>query len=553
MSVEPGALVAASWVSAEFERLGLVPIGDDGGWFQAFEIPLPKLGAGNALEAEVAGKKQAFAVETDWNPFAATASAQATGPLVFAGYGVVNPEKSYDDFAGLDVAGKVVIVLRKEPPWTRGPSERATFIAKLNQAAGKGAAALLVVNDEKSAAGKRPDVPFPWSANLGVVPGSGKIPFAFVTRRTGAALLAPLGKSLTELQASIDAAEGGPRPASAPVPGVVVRVETAIERSRGKNARNVVAMLEGRDPVLKEEFVVLGAHHDHVGRAQAGGSAGGAADVGKIHPGADDNASGTAALLELAEAFATAKERPRRSLLFLSFSGEELGLLGSKHYVDHPIRPLGRVSVMVNCDMVGRYREDPGLEIGGVGSGEGLQALVEKANAPHALKIKWDPQGVAPSDNTSFFLKKVPVLFFFTGVHEQYHTPRDTWDTLSYDGATKVTSLCRDVVLDLANRDARVAYTTPPKREGRRAALGIVPAAGSDAGGVVVQGVADDGPAAKAGIREDDVITAIGETVVSSLADLGRALASKRPGDEVLVKVLRDGVAKALPVTLGSR
>ncbi len=552
MSTEPGGLAASQYVADEFQRLGLKPVGDDGGWFQGFEIPLPKLGPDNAFELARGEAKRSFEVEKDWNPVGVSPNAEAEGPLAFAGYGVVNADKSYDDYAGLDAKGKVVLVLRKEPPWTKSPSRHATFLAKLNEAVGHGAVALLVVNDAKSAA-NAPDRPFSWAQSVGAPPASAKIPYAFVTRATAAALLEGTGKDVAAVQAEIDGAEGGPKPKSFDVPQVRVRIRTSLTRSRGKNARNVVGLWEGSDPALKSETVVVGAHHDHVGRGTMAPSAGGPQDIGKVHPGADDNASGTAAILEIAEAFAAAKERPRRSLLFLSFSGEELGLLGSLYYVEHPILPLDQVETMVNCDMVGRYRESEGMEIGGVGTGEGLQALVEKANEPYRLRLTWDPQGVAPSDNTSFFLKKIPVLFYFTGLHEQYHTPRDTWDTVNYDGEVKVTSMCLDAVRLLANRDVRIAYTTPPKREGNRAALGIAPAGGADTGGVTVAQAMDGGPAAEAGIREGDVITAVDAYVVTSLGDLGRALAAHKPGDKVLVKVLRNGEAKALPVTLGSR
>lgn len=552
MSTEPGGMAASQYVADEFRRLGLKPLGDDGGWFQGLEIPMPRLGTGNALEVAVGDAKTAYEVEKDWNPIAVSPNAEAEGPVVFAGYGVVNAEKGYDDYAGLDAKGKVVLVLRKEPPWGKGPSQRATFLAKLNEAVAHGAVALLVVNDAKSAE-KGPDRPFPWSQNVGATLGSGKIPYAFVTRAVAAKILEAAGKDPGTVQKAIDGAEGGPKPSSFGVASVRVRLRTSLERSKGKNARNVVGLLEGGDPALAGETVVVGAHHDHVGRGTMAPSAGGPQDVGKVHYGADDNASGTAAILEIAEALATAKERPRRSVLFLSFTGEELGLLGSQYYVEHPALPLDKVVTMVNCDMVGRYREAEGMEIGGVGSGDALKEVVEKANAPYGLKLSWDPQGVAPSDNTSFFLKKIPVLFYFTGLHEEYHTPRDTWETINCEGEAKVASMCRDVVVAIANRDARIAYTTPPKREGNRAALGIVPAGGADTGGVTVSQAMEGGPAAQAGIREGDVITAVDAYVVTSLGDLGRALAAHKPGDKVLVKVLRNGEAKALPVTLGSR
>jgi len=551
-STEPGGFAASQYVADEFERLGLEPRGDDG-WFQPFEIPIPRLGIDNAMTIVLEDARIPLVVEKDWNPLSVSPKRDVTAPLVFAGYGVENPDKGYDDFAGLDVKGRVVLVLRREPPWAGGPSAHATFLAKLSEAAKRGAAALLVVNDPRSR-GTNPDRLLSWNGALGAPPGSATIPYAFVSQATAERLLAPLGKSLAELQQAIDEAPGGPKAvSSAEVKHVSVRVATSIERSSGRNARNVCGFLPGSDPALSKEVVVVGAHHDHVGRGLVG-SAGGPADEGKIHPGADDNASGTAAMLEIAEALATAPTRPRRSVLFLSFSGEELGLLGSVYYVNHPTVPLADMDVMVNCDMVGRYDAKRTMEIGGVGTGAGLRETVERANAPYGLVLTWDPSGVAPSDNTSFFRKRVPVLFFFTGIHPEYHTPRDTPDTINYVDAERVTSMCRDTVLDLAGRDARVAYTTPPpEAAGGKAALGIQPAPGSDAGGVVIQAVVEGGAAATAGLVEGDVIVAIGPYVVDNLRDLFKALGSLKPLEKVLVKYVRGAEHRTVDVVLGAR
>ena len=548
MSVEPGAWAASAYVATELHRLGLAPAGTDGTYFQPFTIDLPRLAPGNTLEVGGDRASRSFEVERDWNPMAMSPSTTAAGELVFAGFGVVDAQRGYDDYAGLDVTDKVVLVIRREPAREGGFSEHATFRAKLARASERGAAALLIVNDRATGTPER-DPLLHWSETVGVTPGSALLPVAFVSKATADALLAPLGRGIAALQAEVEGG-GTARPASRRVPGTTVRLRTAFERSKAKNARNVAALLEGRDPARRDEIVVVGAHHDHVGLGWFG-SAGGPTAQGRMHPGADDNASGTAALLEIAEALAVAP--PRRSVLFLSFSGEELGLLGSEYYVEHPTLPLARTVTMVNLDMVGRYDPARKLEIGGVGTGAGLQALVEAANAPYGLALAWDPQGVAPSDNTSFFRKRIPVLFFFTGLHPEYHTPRDTWETVNAEDGAKVASLALDVVRVLGDRDDRVAYTDPPKVERARAALGLVPARGSDVGGVVVAEVTEGGPAAKAGIRAADTITAIGLVVVKDLRDLAKALAARKPGDSVVVKVLRDGAEVTVTVVLGAR
>jgi hypothetical protein len=277
--------------------------------------------------------------------------------------------------------------------------------------------------------------------------------------------------------------------------------------------------------------------------------------VGKVHPGADDNASGAAALLEVAEAMATAKERPKRSVVFLAFTGEELGLLGSLWFVKNPTCSLADVVAMVNLDMVGRYRAAEGLEVGGVGTAAEWKELVSAANKSeeYGFDFRWDPEGEAPTDSTSFFRKKIPVLWFFTGLHADYHTPRDTWDKVDAAAEAKIATLTRDVVVAVADRPERLAFTQPPARA-RGAALNIAPGAGTEGGvGVVVGEVLEGGAAEKAGIRAGDVVTAIGAYVVANVRDLMAALAAHKPGDSVLVKVQRDGVEQALQVTLGSR
>jgi Zn-dependent M28 family amino/carboxypeptidase len=564
MSTEPGGQMASEYVAAEFARFGLKPMGDEGGWFQGFEIPHLHLDPGNALELETVevgamgdvaeGGRRTFAIEKDWNPFSISRVGEASGPLAFAGFGVCAPEKDYDDWKGLEVEGRVVLVLRKEPFGGKRPTAHAAFLSKLAEAAKRKAAALIVVNDAASAADGG-DRMFHWSVPMGPAPGSAEVPFAFVTRKTADAMLAPLGKDVVALEEAIrkGAGEGKPRPVSCAVPGAKVRIAVALGRAAGKNARNVIGLLEGSDEKMRDEVVVLGAHHDHVGLGWFA-SAGGSAAAGKIHPGADDNASGTAALLEIAEELTAAgKTRPKRSVLFLSFSGEELGLLGSAYYVEHPVVALDHVVTMVNCDMVGRYDAQKSLEIGGVGTGAGLQELVTKANAPYGLTLTWDPQGTAPSDSTSFFVKDVPVLFFFTGLHAQYHTPADTWPTLDYADGEKVAALCRDTLLALAAAEKRPAFTKPPPRPGaNRAILGISRGAPGDAPGVVVGEVAKDGPAAKAGITAGDVILAIDAAPTKTAEELLRALAPHAPGDSVKVQIRRGDETKVLTVVLGS-
>jgi len=541
ISVE--AVRASAWIAAQWERHGLLPKGTDGTWFQPFTIAEPVLEEGNALRTEVGGEVHDHAVEREWNPFSVSPRATAEGEVVFAGYGIQAPDRGYDDYAGIDVKGKVVVVLRKNPGWRE--AQHAAFLKKIQVAAARGAAAVLLCNNPDTTKGGE-DAIGHWSASLGPPTGSAPIPFAFVTQAIAQRLLDPSGERIGDLEAALRST--GPR--SFAVPGARVRVSTALGATREQNARNVIGFLPGRDPDLAEEVVVLGAHYDHIGLGLFG-STGGAAAAGQVHNGADDNASGSASLLELAEWFAQPENRPRRSLLFIAFTGEERGLLGSVHYVEHPTVPLQDCVAMVNLDMVGRCRGEC-LEIGGVGTARGLQDLVARQNERHRMNVTWDPDGVAPSDSTSFFRKGLPVLFFFTRLHDDYHRPTDDAERIEYATMVRICNLVADVVTAIADADERLVFTKPPPRP-RPPVLGIVPSPEADPRGLVVRSVAEGGPAASAGMEEGDAIVALAGQVVRDIDTLRAALSKLEPGKTVPVEVLRGDERVTLKVTLGGR
>jgi hypothetical protein len=539
MSTEAGGRMAAEYVAASFRQSGLAPKGVDGTWFQPFTVPLPVLGEGNLLAMKAGEASRSYALGTQWNPISVTATADVAAGLVFAGFGIAAKE-GRDDYAGLDVKGRVVLVLRRAP--TRQLMDHAPLLAKLNAAAQRGAAALLVVNDAGTVK-EGGDVLLPWNAHIGAAAGSAKIPFAFVSRAAAGEMLAAAGLDLDAVET---AARAGA--ASRALPEVEVRLRTAMSETREANARNVVGFLLGRDPELADEVVVIGAHHDHVGRGGPGSLAGPEGRA-HVHNGADDNASGTALLLELAEWFARGENRPRRSLLFLSFSGEELGLLGSIHYVKHPLVPLEDTVAMVNLDMVGRCTKN-NLEVGGVGTARGLRELVAAANRVHGFEVRWDAQGEAPTDSTSFFRAKIPVLWFFTGMHADYHRPGDDADKVCYDDLGRITRLTGDVVRAIAEQDERLVYTDPPKQR-RRARLGVQPSAEPHERGVALQSVVPEGPAAAAGLLAGDVLLTVAGQTVRTVPDLHEVLRKLEPGKPVAVTVLRDGAEVAVTITLG--
>jgi hypothetical protein len=304
--------------------------------------------------------------------------------------------------------------------------------------------------------------------------------------------------------------------------------------------RNVIGLLPGRGS-LADEYVVIGAHYDHLGVVVPRGSR---EAEPEIHNGADDNASGTAGLIELARAFAhTGVEG--RSLLFIAFSAEEIGLLGSKHFVEHPTVAMESIVAMLNMDMIGRLRDDR-LQVFGTQTAPHFEDLVTRTAAELELEVRTSGGGFGPSDHTSFYRRKIPVLHFFTGIHHDYHRPSDTADKMNSVGGAKVTEAVYVVAWELVSAPEPPQYVAVPERgparTGLRVRMGIMPSYVEDEDpGMVVDGVSPDSPAEKAGLREGDRLLMIGEHEVDGVYNLMDALAAYSPGDEASLTVIRDG------------
>jgi hypothetical protein len=546
----PGAERAAEYVSRAFRDAGLAPGGDVGTFLQTFAVPTGiRLGARNRLGMP-SDPARVLTLGIDFTPLPVSDDGVANAELVFAGYGITAPDLGYDDYAGVDVRDKIVLALTREPRWHdatspfRRPdayhySERSH---KLINARRHGARAILLVEHPGITPERLPALRG-LSQSLGILA-------AAVTRAAADGLLRAAGQTVAGLAAAIDGALA-PRSLAA---GVTARLEVSLVRERGTTA-NVVGILPGRDARLREEAVVVGAHYDHLGRGGEGSLA--PDQTGAIHHGADDNASGTAAVIALAERFAKGGGTPR-TLVFVAFAGEEMGLLGSAQYIRQPAWPLRRTAVMVNVDMIGRLRDT--LYVGGVDSGSGLRAIVGDAtrDARVAAELRGDP--FAPSDHTSFYLAGRPVLFFFTGAHADYHRPTDTWDKLNADGLRAVTDVIARVIeavaaAPVAPAYAKVAATAPGRVRGAYGAyFGVIPEFGERAQpGVAISGVRTASPAERAGLRAGDVIVKFGDVDVKTLEDLTFALRGKRAGDRVPVGVLRDGQTREVEATLEER
>lgn len=556
-----GERKAADYIVRHFKEWGLEPVGDGGTYFQRYSIgDTSGLGEKNALSIRFGGETVELAVGKDFHPFSFSANARVEGELVFAGYGITSTEPAYDDYAGLDVSGKVVLILRHEPqqkdassPFAGAEwSRHAFFETKVKNAEVHGAAALVIVND-----------PVFGEDGLFGLSGAGdagtSIPAVHLTAAAGERLFERAGKNLEETQKAIDAEL---KPVTFSLGGTATVESDLVKKEL--ETRNIVGMVRGSDPAVADEIVIVGGHYDHVGYGYFG-STWGARGAGKIHNGADDNASGTSAVLELAQAFATPGLSPRRSVLFMLFSGEERGLLGSQHYCDHPIFPLEKTVAMVNLDMVGRG-ETGKFSVNGVGTSPGfkemcqkIEAAIEKSSGAD-LKLRYGESGFAPSDNTSFYQKRIPVLFFFTGTHDDYHAPTDDWDKINVENLDLATKIAFFVLVDLSIlRETRPEFNERGLAAGGGGGphpdspiLGIYPGE-SEEEGVLVERVIPGAPAEKAGLQGGDLIVGLGDRDIAGMEDLFEALAAHKVGDEVDVKIVRDGEERTIKATLGKR
>ncbi len=553
----PGIKLARDYIAREFAGYGLQPGGDDGTYLQAFGVT-----TGVAVKQPsslVVNDRESLTLDSDWTPLGMSGSGHVNGKLVFVGYGITAKEYGYDDYAGVDAKGKVVLVLRYEPPpkddkspfqkWPRY-SNYATLRAKMNNARDHGAVGLILVDLQQ---------PKPLARELislrGIVPrNDNNVVAAQVTRERAEQWFEPQGSSLSVFKEKIDRDE---KPNSMPLRDTAVALTVTLEPIRGR-AENVIGILPGSDPALRSENIVIGAHYDHLGLGYYGTRD--SSTEGQIYHGADDNASGTAVLLHVARHLAESNSKLRRTLVFVAFSGEEVGLLGSRYYVEHPPFPLSTTRAMLNLDMVGRLRENR-LTVFGAHSAPGLSGIVNDAARRVGLEIK-ESDSVGRSDHMSFYNKKIPALHFFTGTHPDYHRPTDTWDKLNTEGMVQISDLVATVAQRVADTQVPMNFVSLPSRppsssdepsRGYGAYFGSIPDFGEAVDGVRLAGVTEGSPAALAGLREGDIIISFAGSKIHDLEDLVKLLRAKKPGDEVEIVVLRTGAVLTVKTTLRAR
>lgn len=449
----PGLSKAADYIASRFSQASIRSL-NDSGYLQPFPVTTgAKAGPNNSLRWLQAGKTSELQMGKDFEPFAFSANGYVGGQLAFAGYGITACEYGYDDYASIDVKGKVVVMLRHEPQEYEASSsfegrvytEHSQLFRKLLNARAHGAAAVLFVNDTANHSG--PDNLEKMSSLPS--PGGASIPFTGI--RSGVVeqwFREAAGRSFEDAQKEIDRKLEPQSFAFAGDLSVELRTDVDAET---RIASNVIAWLPG----YTSEYVIVGAHYDHLGLGEQYSLA--ANTTGVIHPGADDNASGTSGVLAVARLLAE-QPKARRGVLFVTFAGEEIGLLGSTWLTSHPVLPLRDAIAMLNMDMIGRLRDNT-LTVGGTQSGEGLRATVEAAAKRFPLVLQMDGQALyGSSDHTAFTSHGVPALFFFTGLHADYHRPADTVEKVDARNTALVTDLVAAVTAFLTASPERPKF-----------------------------------------------------------------------------------------------
>jgi hypothetical protein len=514
---------AAEFIAAQFSRSGLKSDLVAGGPYQRFNATMAvKLGPNNRLAlvgpSKEPDKPQRIELKPgeDYNPLAIGATGTFDAPLAFAGYGITGGEEHYDDYAGLDAAGKAVVILRHQPQQGdpksifggTSPSQHAAFVRKVANAADHKAAAVIFVSDgfdiQKSVAEAHrkwqdaldrlshehaalkktekpsleqieaqrkkiddllrqvtsaadrirtlqdPILPFDGAGRHSAGPN---LPVLYCRRSVvNRVVQAAGGTDLASVEKQIDS---GPSPQSRPLHGWRAVGQVDLERTQAA-LKNVVAVCEGQGPAA-DQTIVVGAHYDHLGY---GRSAGPTADPKSIHPGADDNASGVAVMIEVGRSLGQRKEKLGRRVALVAFAGEEIGLLGSQFYVNQGPFPVEKTVAMINLDMVGRLRDEK-LTVGGTGSAAEFSALVDDLNRHYGFQLTKSPAGFGPSDHLPFYGRKIPVMHFFTGLHEDYHKTSDRWEKLNLAGMRRIAGMVTEVVVALANARERPKYVAP--------------------------------------------------------------------------------------------
>ncbi len=540
-----GDKLTVEYIVNEFEEYGITPAGEDG-YLQPFDyISEIKLGKDNSLS--IGNGELINGSGEEFTTLYLSANGTAQGNIVFVGYGINAPELNYNDYAGIDLKGKIALMLMYSPgynnPHDNPFSKYERLRIKCAAAKEQGAAGIIVVKGPES--GEDELVKLRMSG-----PGETMdIPVMNVKRSYVEYIFTNTKKmTLSEVQKNIDSLR---TPMSFESGGGMAQLKADLVRIKALT-NNVIGKIEGKDPVLKNEYIVIGAHMDHLGDGLKYGSLHDS-HVAEIHNGADDNASGVAGILELAQYYSTKKKDLKRSIIFMTFSGEEAGLIGSAYFTKSELMKKYNVVSMINLDMVGRLTDNK-LTIGGTGTSSIWQGLLDSLNKTYSFTAAYNKDGYGPSDHASFYGKDIPVLFFFTGLHKDYHKPSDDWQLINADGEAKVLNMVVGIVNYVNTLSAKPDFikVTEEKKEtnmGFRVTLGVIPDYSSTKEGLEITGVKSGGVAEKSGLQGGDVITKLGQYEIKNIYDYTDALTKFKPGEESEVTFVRGTETKTVKFT----
>ncbi len=553
---------SAARIIAEYQKFGLQPAMPEGSYRQPFDVALGDVVISEATHVKLTapdGTVTNLKLGEEFQPIRRGANGEAGGGLVFLGYGIRSDDEPYDDYADINVEGKVVVVIRREPQNYDGGAFKGTATSsnayidrKLELLKKAKAAAVLFVNDFSSSPTDETD-------ELATPSSFGNdgdaLPFAHVRQSIIDRVLSatPLktkdGASLSSLKAVAQSIDASLKPLSQELAGWSADVTTKFQANT-VTAYNLIGVIEGEGSQA-DETIVIGAHYDHLGFGGYGSRS--PNRNGEIHNGADDNASGTAAVLELARRTASGP-KPKRRMVFICFSGEERGLIGSNYYVLHPVVPLDDTIAMINFDMIGNLKNNV-VEVNGVGTAEEFRGIVTRADEASPIEITIVDGAFAGSDHLPFYLKQIPVMFCFTGMTSIYHTPDDDFETLNIDGAVSVIDYSEQLLRGIDGLEKPptfIAAQSGKRRAASRAPfLGIQPdLAASGTEGIVIRSVREDSPAQAGGLQTGDVITKVDETTVEGYQTMIEILIESKPGDKLKLSFKRGSEVKETEVTL---
>lgn len=524
--------VAAKYIKDQMEKSGFKLIGKNGYQFFSF-ITHQEVGPNNSLS--IAGKKLIYG--TDYTAFPFSSSDTLNTNLVFAGYGfnIQTDTLSWNDYQTIDANGKWVLILRGDPDHDKPNSFFSQYSDdryKSMVAKDKGAAGVILISGVEFDAEDALTEMKQKSFDIG-------IPVIQMKRNIIDLILKPAGNGIVLLEKKLLETR---KPSSFNILQSIAARTDIINST--KNSQNVVGMIEGTHPTLKNQYVIIGAHYDHLGMGGPGSSSR-MPDTLAPHNGADDNASGVAAMLEIGQKLA--KNKPSRSVLLIAFGAEEMGLIGSRYFTENPLVPLDSISVMINIDMLGRMNGE-NLQIGGYKTSVEMDEILNRIGESHQLELSLSPQGYGPSDHASFYSKDVPVLFISTGPHVDYHTPNDVIDRINFDGMLKAADFIYEIAHEVTNAKQMLTFQEAgpkqqPSRHGRelKVRLGIMPdVSGAGTDGLTVLAVTENQPAWYAGIKKGDRIISINGKSVGNIQDYMFRLSELKPGMTVNVEVVRD-------------